>query len=421
MFNTFALALMLAACDLGEIFKPAEAWQESAVDFTVEHAKEGFKFASQKRDIVNCMERGAATWHGLEVWESRIYYGAEGAKRVEMSLYNRGDDKDGEPMRASELNALLEKIAAASEPGGKIGRTERKKLKNGGFKYEKEFTKGDVPVSVAWGTTDDTVDYVRVTMSREAAAKPKGVKKTVTSREAAAKVKTNVAKNDEGDVWIRNVPMVDQGQKGYCAVATAERILRYYGFTIDEHELAQMAGTRAKGGTSMGEMIDTAKAIGSRCRLGYQEVVHTVGDFKDLEEEVARYNKSAKAMKRKEIDLGSYMSERSVNVGAIREAMEPKVLKAMRVKDSRYKKFLTGVKARVDQGIPVFWGVTLGVFPEPGLPQTAGGHMRLIIGYNAKTKEILYSDSWGAGHELKRMPEDWAFTITDSAFALRPL
>ena len=35
--------------------------------------------------------------------------------------------------------------------------------------------------------------------------------------------------------------------------------------------------------------------------------------------------------------------------------------------------------------------------------------------------EILYTDSWGAGHELKRMPEDWAFAITHEAFFLKPL
>jgi hypothetical protein len=93
----------------------------------------------------------------------------------------------------------------------------------------------------------------------------------------------------------------------------------------------------------------------------------------------------------------------------------------MRIKDSRYKKFLAGVKTQIDKGIPLFWGVTLGKFPEPGIPQNAGGHIRLIVGYNAKTSEILYSDSWGAGHELKRMPQDWAFTITHDLFFLRPL
>ena len=70
--------------------------------------------------------------------------------------------------------------------------------------------------------------------------------------------------------------------------------------------------------------------------------------------------------------------------------------------------------------MPVFWGVTLGLFPERGIPQARGGHMRLIIGYNAKTREILYTDSWGAGHERKRMPEDQAFAITHDAFYLKP-
>ena len=65
--------------------------------------------------------------------------------------------------------------------------------------------------------------------------------------------------------------------------------------------------------------------------------------------------------------------------------------------------------------------MTLGLYPEPEIPQASGGHMRLIIGYNEKTKEILYTDTWGAGHELKRMPADWAFAITHSAFYLRPL
>ena len=85
------------------------------------------------------------------------------------------------------------------------------------------------------------------------------------------------------------------------------------------------------------------------------------------------------------------------------------------------EKVAEDVKASVDQGMPVFWGVTLGKFPERGIPQAAGGHMRLIIGYNPKTHEILYSDTWGAGHELKRMAEDRAFAITHDAFYLRPL
>ena len=45
----------------------------------------------------------------------------------------------------------------------------------------------------------------------------------------------------------------------------------------------------------------------------------------------------------------------------------------------------------------------------------------VVIGYNQKTHEILYTDSWGAGHELKRMPAEWAWTISHCLMYIKPL
>ena len=421
------IPLLLSACDLGTHFAKPDAWTESAVDFAVDHQSDGFGFASQKRDIVNCMKRGACTWHGIEVWEARIYYGAEGATRVEMSLYNRGDDRGSDGLGADALKALLDRIAEKAQPGGKIGSNpEKKKLKNGGFQMSKSWNKGDYAVDLAWGVDgakakDLTADFVRVTIYPKGGAKPKTAAKAGGGIVSKTNAKKNVRKNAEGDVWVDNVPMVDQGQKGYCAAATSERILRYYGFAIDEHEIAQMAGTTARGGTSIHEMVETIRAVGSKCRLGFSSIVSMTTDFRSIEKDLEQYNKTAKGEGESPIAMSSFMSGNTVNVGAMLAAMKPKVVKKMRMKDSRYKKFLAGVKAQVDQGIPVFWGVMLGMFPEPGLPQAGGGHIRIVIGYNAKTREILYTDSWGAGHELKRMPEDWAFAITHEAFFLKPL
>ncbi len=47
--------------------------------------------------------------------------------------------------------------------------------------------------------------------------------------------------------------------------------------------------------------------------------------------------------------------------------------------------------------------------------------MRIIVGYNAATGEILYSDSWGAGHEEKRMAIDDAWTVTTGLGSLQPV
>ena len=64
-----------------------------------------------------------------------------------------------------------------------------------------------------------------------------------------------------GDVYVPTVPMVDQGQKGYCAVACAERMLRYYGVDVDANEVAQIANSSAEGGTSARAMFDALKHL----------------------------------------------------------------------------------------------------------------------------------------------------------------
>lgn len=424
MVSILATGLLLAAFDIGGHFAEKESWEESAADFAVEHIGDGFNFVSQKRDIVSCMKRGKVTWLGCDVWETRIYYNVgAGAKRVEMSLYNRGDARPGDQFLPGDLDILklaIQKTFAKDEKDPKDVKT---KLKSGGFQYERSWPTADPAVELDWGVgTDGSIQFVKVTLSPKQKQRPKGATKSVSGQATAAKIKSNVKKNAEGDVWIDGVPMVDQGQKGYCAAAVSERLLRYYGHDIDEHEIAQQAGSQAQGGTRVSDMIETVKTIGVKKRLAFNQIVSMAGSFDGIAKEVDQYNKTAKSMKEAEISLAAHTQGNMVIVNEIYDEMKPKVLKKMRTKDSRYKKFLAGIKTQVDKGIPICWGVTLGIFPEPGLNiQGRGGHMRLIIGYNPKTHEILYTDTWGAGYELKRMPEDWAFTITHDAFFLRPL
>ncbi len=418
--------LLLAVLDLGALFAQKDAWDEKAPFFAVEHAKEGFVFASENRDIVNSLKSDTCTWHGLQVWETKVYFDAAGADggiaRVEMSLYNRGDALQN-AIDESELQAKIDAVTQRLAPGGrKAPPVEKTTLRNGGQQFRRVFEKADPAAELVWGlSADRTVEYLRLTLSRAGLSTGKTSSKRPKGAAGKAKVKDNVTKSPNGDVFIDNVPMVDQGQKGYCAAAVSERVLRYYGNRIDEHEIAQQAGTSAEGGTSVAAMKEAVSAIGEKNGLGFQNIVDMTASFGDIEEEIERYNKAAKSLKRPTLALSTFMQGNRVNVGDIREAMEPKVLYKMRLKDSRFKKFSQGVRQQVNAGVPVFWGVTLGIFPERGVnPQSSGGHMRLIIGYNDKKKEILYTDTWGEGHELKRMPEDWAFAITHDAFFLKP-
>ena len=420
-----------AALDLGTLFAEKDAWTGKAEFFAVEHAKVGFEFASEDRTIVNCLRHDTCTWHGLKVWEAKVYFdkGGEEEKvsRVELSLYNRGDAK-GATMDVPALKAVIAQVAQEVDPADRT-KPEKTSQPNGTVRYRRAFAKADPAAELVWGLSaadsqkNRSVDFLRLTLTTKGAVKAKGgtLAKRAAGTAGKAKIRDNVTKSPNGDVFIDNVPMVDQGRKGYCAAAVSERVLRYYGNTVDEHEIAQQAGTQAEGGTSVSAMKQVVRRVGEKKGLGYQEIVSMTAGVGDLAEEIEKYNKAAKLEKKPSISMAQFTHGNMIDVGAMRAAMDAKVIYRMRQKDSKLKKFSAGIRQQVNAGVPVFWGVTLGIFPERGVNiQSVGGHMRLIIGYNDKKHEVLYTDTWGEGHELKRMPEDWAFTITHDAFFLKP-
>ena len=102
--------------------------------------------------------------------------------------------------------------------------------------------------------------------------------------------------------------------------------------------------------------------------------------------------------------------------------VKPEIYKQVRMKSAAdFGKFQRDIQRSIDEGTPLLWSVRLGIVSESNSPQRAGGHMRIIVGYNRTTSEILYSDSWGPGHEEKRMNIDDAWTITNDLSSLQPI
>ena len=101
--------------------------------------------------------------------------------------------------------------------------------------------------------------------------------------------------------------------------------------------------------------------------------------------------------------------------------MKTKLLLECRAgKPNQVNKWLRDIQKHIDAGSPVVWGVTVGIFPEEvSLPQSRGGHLRLIIGYNLKEKTIIFSDSWGAAHARKTMDADKALSITSGRYVIK--
>lgn len=191
-----------------------------------------------------------------------------------------------------------------------------------------------------------------------------------------------VTKTENGDVYIDQLPMVDQGDKGYCVVASVQRLFEYYGIGADMHQIAEIAGSDPERGTNTLDMARELDKIDYR----FDTRLEIIG----MGEPMTEVEK-----KRDGYFVGKPVDER---------------------------KFLKEVRSYIDKGLPLLWSLDLGRYPEkPQLtPQAAGGHMRTIIGYNDKTQEIIFSDSWGAGHESKRMNMSHAYAASHGLFCLKP-
>lgn len=275
-------------------------------------------------------------------------------------------------------------------------------------------------------------------------------KVTVTKAVLASRVKRSGK-----SAIIEGVPMVDQGSKGYCAVASFERVLRFYGVDLDMHDLANIAETY--GGTKPAKMKEAVFKIAQKMGMNTKEPIFLRG--KQYESLFKDYNKVARKDGKTEINLDQSFSWQDV---------DPDTLKATRLQSGEYKKFRQEIVDSINKGIPVMWALQLGLFWEdqledsyeanrfavnkepaeddkvsaeqekeeaearkkemeemrkknPRPPATmSGGHMRLIIGYDGDKNLIYYTDSWGPGHEMKSMPIDQAYTATMAMFIIAP-
>ena len=214
---------------------------------------------------------------------------------------------------------------------------------------------------------------------------PDAVKKSFSS--VRATLTNRVERRASGDVVITDLPMVDQGRKGYCVPATFERVLRYYGLSEDMNVLAMAGQTGMGGGTSI-ERIEGATynlirdAGGNITQKSFSGNISEIKPFIDAGKPV----------------LFPHFSTEEFNK-RVDERMARRV--AMTNWDAWKNQFLPSFKKTV---------------PLQRDPQY--GHICLIIGYNEKTREIAISDSWGQAATERWMTEDEARQIKDSAISV---
>jgi hypothetical protein len=365
---------------------------------------------------------------GVHVWEAISGFENGALKRLTLSLYNRGEngelsERDFERLLVSINRATEHWIGAAGVQFKEQAYPESvSTLRN---VWVKEPHRIDMVWSFAVKHRDRGVtipfhaEYVRLQITRfDSSEDPRHMAIVLgtsgTKSVDAANLRDRVKRDPNGDVAVAGVPMVDQGQKGYCVPATIERVLRYYGKNFDQHELAQIANASSAIGTVSDLMLAALRRNGEE--LGVEIIVVLRTDGKDLEEVTKDYNSVARSAGRTEI---TYTAK--VDPIQIYGQFDAQVLKQARVKqEAKMNQFNADIARYLNAGVPLVWDVILGKIKETTEVQRTAPHCRMIIGYNDRTGEILYSDSWGPGHEFKRMYLSDAWTITLGLYAIVP-
>ena len=391
-----------------------------------------FRWVSSKREAARYAafrNPVRATFLDFPVCEAIVSFNGLHPEKFYLSIYNRGD---AGPMEYETFEKLVDSFnAALTDLTGEKGEEQKGRLANNMFLNANFRVANGYLYTVKWSVSgrsrrDSLPEYLQLEIEKfnpqDDPRKQSLVRVDRSKVERSSDLVDNVQRKEDGTIWIVGIPMVDQGAKGYCVAAVAERILKYYGVDdVTQHTIAQITGT-TNAGTSSRMMLEALGKAGSkfgiRVRSRYSAEIESV---EELEKLVSRYNTQARRARLKKIAVvqrGNY-----VYVGETMAQMNPRIFRKLRCDgESRgMNSFRREIRSRIDDGLPLVWCVQLGLVNEKRKTlQTGGGHMRLIIGYNDKDDTIVYTDTWGAGHEFKTMPLEDAWVMTMRLISIHP-
>jgi hypothetical protein len=384
---------------------------------------------------------------GLRAMEGLASFREGRLAELSLLFFSRGDA--GEMDQAAfdaGLKTLSQRLGVWSDTAGF---RQQREARSGMIRESHVWVREPMQAALEWGYTAGPggrggfrAEYIRLRLqpydASRAAMLAAGVQAPAAPRRMLTvfDLRKRLVTDPDGARVISNVPMVDQGPKGYCVAATVERALRYFDREFDQHQLAQMAGSSATEGTSADAMLQALRRMSTPLSIRISELVHDRGTtiISDpagrgglrLPQGVARtireYNRAAKRAGRPEISDAQILATDSLL--PLYERMDRALLKASRNQRAADRDaFFANIRRHIDAGVPLAWTLLVGLVPEAertvGIAGL-GGHMRMIIGYHPSTREIIYTDSWGRGHEAKRMALEDAWVGTMGLYAIMP-
>jgi hypothetical protein len=378
--SLFMSLQLFAETPLESIYGDANTVNIKSVAFTKTYPEFGWNGTNHRIAV----SKSSKLFGGF-VRESIAYFSAHGnLVRLDAWIYNRGDDGILDQTKFEQkYNALIQKLSTHFNTAPKKNRSDGA-TRSTAYIFQVS-PKQQVRLLVGFEGKGKSfkAEYISLVI-RNYSKEDK-----ITDEKGARKFIKNEA---NGDVFIDRIPMIDQGPKGYCVPATIARIGQHYGADISMHEIAMISQTQDGGGTSPRLAMGAVKKNRPRIGLGVYPLKVKYG--------IRAYDASSSKIKAFHANLED---------------------------DNRdYLKFKKAIIAAIDRGRIIAWSMMVGVWDEKGMraSENLGGHMRMIIGYNKKTDEVIFSDSWnrkeGDGHEFKKWPFKQAYVVTSSLYDVKP-
>ncbi len=184
-------------------------------------------------------------------------------------------------------------------------------------------------------------------------------------RDIRQKVASRVLRRPNGDIVIGGLPMVSQGDKGYCVPAIWEMALRAMGVEADMYLLgAKMASQ--KGGTQLTRAVEVGRAVA---------------------------DSGGRRMSRHRLDGSAREFSKWIDKGI-------PLIWTMRASDEFISAGLERSAARRGMTEPAKW--KKGWKPKMSAKDLGKtnwfAHVCLVVGYNPLTEEVAIADSWGPDH-----------------------
>ncbi|MEZ5386889.1 MAG: hypothetical protein R3F13_15365 [Prosthecobacter sp.] len=231
---------------------PPESKTKNASSFRSYTKDDYLMFGAHPYSVAMYAEDDKVTNFSLVFANKGDLFGAKGSGELHF-------DKDTPPAQAAEIvkTAMDKDLAAISAALTKtLGEPKKTRFGEGSNKIGRmnmqrwDWRGHSILLAEAEG------EYVGVQIVTSAFADAGGKVEDTTDTVIRARALANLEKRENGDIVIGDIPMVDQGPKGYCAPATAERAMRYLGVPADMYILANAGQTGFGGGTSVDKLLE---------------------------------------------------------------------------------------------------------------------------------------------------------------------